>query len=781
MRLDLFTAFHLNLDFSCVAPEDAGRVLDRCVWPLVDLLQTPGVALGLEVPASSLSLLAALDPLLLDAIRAAIAAGRLELVGSGLAQVILPLVPAAVGAHDLRRGRDVYRELLGAAPRVAYLHEQTYAAGLVPLYREAGYEALIAEWENPASAHGWPGERRYRAAWIAGTNGSRIAGLWNSSVVFQRVQRFAHGEIDLDEVVALLASHVGAAAPRALCLYGNDAEVFDHRPGSGALRYGSGPQGEWERLGVLVRALAADPRFALVTPSAALAAHPPVGEPLRLESADAPLPAKKQAKYNVTRWAVCGRDNVRRNARCHALARRLDVAEALARAAGGAGVGEGDVGRCRDALGRLWGSDLRTHTTDARHDDAAARLGALAASVDAVLGRLEAPLAPPAPDAVVLFNPHPFAWTAQPFATTLAWPPGVVRGGLALLDEQGRRVPSQLEEVETHRDGSLRRAVVVLAPTLPALGTLRLRCTSAPAPAEAGPAPERLDTASTTLVLSARRGAAVRALGFPHLGAAPLAGTVPQGAFDPIELAADWYTGHLVLHDAAGAKHTDLEPVALRYAAPPSACPIRVPVVARLGGPWGECWKTVWAYRDVPRVDVRYHLVLRDQRPRSLRLGVLTLAPDAFAPGALRYATVNGGRDVETFALGDARVGHGDPVSFGVTARACLGATEGWVDVGDAARGVTMAWDPSRVAPAPMVQHTPAGDRALTRVSLSLAESDETAAPHFRGHTTLTVSYLGRGADPAEMRRQAIQAASGLHVVRRRAAPSLMSSAEVFA
>jgi hypothetical protein len=340
-----------------------------------------------------------------------------------------------------------------------------------------------------------------------------------------------------------------------------------------------------------------------------------------------------------------------------------------------------------------------------------------------------------------------------------------VRGGLALVDEQGRTVASQIEDVEVYRDGSLRRATVVVAPTIPALGTLRLRCTSAPAALDAGPAPERLETAATTLVLSARRGAAVRALAFPRLGGAPLAGTVPQGVFDPIELAADWYTGHFVLHDAAGAKHTDLEPVSLRYAAAPSACPIRVPVLARLGGPWGECWKTVWAYRDVPRVDVRYHLVLRDQRPRSLRLGVLTLAPDAFRDG-LRYATVNGGRDVETFALGDGRVGHGDPVSFGVTAHACLGATEGWVDVGDAERGVTMAWDPAVVAPAPMVQHTPAGARALTRVFLSLAESDETAAPHFRGHTTMTVSYLGRGADTGDMRRQAVMAAAGLHVIR---------------
>ena len=133
MALSLFTVFHANLAFSSVPPADVGRVLDRCLWPLVEAAGSPGVRLGLELPVDTLERIASEDPMLLDALRAAQVAGRLEIVGSGLVQAILPLVPAAVGQRNVALGRVRYRDVLGRAPDVAYLHEQTYSAGLVML------------------------------------------------------------------------------------------------------------------------------------------------------------------------------------------------------------------------------------------------------------------------------------------------------------------------------------------------------------------------------------------------------------------------------------------------------------------------------------------------------------------------------------------------------------------------------------------------------------------------------------------------------------------------
>ena len=43
---------------------------------------------------------------------------------------------------------------------------------------------------------------------------------------------------------------------------------------------------------------------------------PGAGNRLRLESPGQPIPVKKQGKYNVTRWAVTGRDDLGINTSC---------------------------------------------------------------------------------------------------------------------------------------------------------------------------------------------------------------------------------------------------------------------------------------------------------------------------------------------------------------------------------------------------------------------------------------------------------------------------------
>jgi hypothetical protein len=82
-----------------------------------------------------------------------------------------------------------------------------------------------------------------------------------------------------------------------------------------------------------------------------------------------PLPVKKQAKYNIARWAVTGRNDIWLNTMCHRLHRRLrDASETQASAA--------DWG----ALCELWASDLRTHIEPIRWQQACSDLAALAAA-----------------------------------------------------------------------------------------------------------------------------------------------------------------------------------------------------------------------------------------------------------------------------------------------------------------------------------------------------------------------------------------------------------------
>ena len=149
--LQVFAFFHLNLAFSSIEEERRGDVIARCYWPLLRLAERIG-PIGMEVSGYTLEEIARRDPEWIGRARNLIAQGRIELIGSGYSQMIGPLVPARVTAENLRLGKETYMRLLGVRPRVALVNEQAYAAGLVGLYRDAGYDALIMDWENPGGS-----------------------------------------------------------------------------------------------------------------------------------------------------------------------------------------------------------------------------------------------------------------------------------------------------------------------------------------------------------------------------------------------------------------------------------------------------------------------------------------------------------------------------------------------------------------------------------------------------------------------------------------------------
>src|SRR6185436_2730715 len=106
--LRLFTVFHLNLAYSSIEESQRPEVLQRCYWPLLRLAERTGAPLGIEVTGFTLETAAAIDPGWLEALKRLVAGGGCELVGSGYAQLIGPLVPAAVNAANLRIGHEVY-------------------------------------------------------------------------------------------------------------------------------------------------------------------------------------------------------------------------------------------------------------------------------------------------------------------------------------------------------------------------------------------------------------------------------------------------------------------------------------------------------------------------------------------------------------------------------------------------------------------------------------------------------------------------------------------------
>lgn len=355
MTLKAFSFFHLNMAYSAIDEKDRAKVIECCYWPLLRLARKHNLPFGIEASAWTLETIRSIDPSWIAELRDLVTNGPCEFIGCGYAQVIGPLVPAEVNQENLRLGMQCYQQMLGIQPKIALVNEQAFSAGLGPLYLEAGYKGLIMEWDNPSRAHPeWNIEWGYFPQHACGPSGSFIPLIWNRSVAFQKVQRFVHGEIELDDYLEYVNSHESKGI-RAFPIYGNDVEVFDFRPGRYMSEAPLNASGEWFRMEAMYEAIRKQDNIEMIAPNNVLELMQErgAGNPLHLESAACPVPVKKQRKYNIVRWALSGRNDLVINTSC------WKAFEAM-KTSGEAG--EEDWKR----LCYLWSSDFRTHITEGR-------------------------------------------------------------------------------------------------------------------------------------------------------------------------------------------------------------------------------------------------------------------------------------------------------------------------------------------------------------------------------------------------------------------------------
>jgi hypothetical protein len=363
MTLKLYSFFHLNLAYSAIEQESRAQVIKNCYWPLLDLAKNKNLPFGIELSGYTLESILKIDPEWVDELAQLVNEGPCELIGSGYSQIIGPLVPHQVTSVNLNIGNSVYKRLLGAQPLTALLNEQAFSSGLVNLYRNAGYENVIMEWNNPAKEHPeWNQEWRYFAQRAKATDSGEINLIWNKSISFQKFQRYAHGEIELQDILNYVKGHQSSSV-RAFPLYGNDVEIFDFRPGRYMTETSIQQEGEWDRINKLYSALELESDIEFILPSEVLKIInlPDSGNLLNLSSASQPIPVKKQDKYNVVRWAVTGRDDLGINTRCWRLLSKIEESKLST---------EDDW----KELCYLWSSDFRTHITEKRWGDYLERL-----------------------------------------------------------------------------------------------------------------------------------------------------------------------------------------------------------------------------------------------------------------------------------------------------------------------------------------------------------------------------------------------------------------------
>ena len=627
-KLNVFALFHLNIAFSSIEEEQRPEVVARCYWPLLNLPDAINAPIAIEATGYTLESIAAIDPRWIGELRRLIGLGRIEFIGSGYAQLIGPLVPAQVNEANLAIGHTVYENLLGVRPTIALVNEQAYGAGLVPLYLAAGYRAILMDWDNVAAHHpDWDSETKFHPQHARGPDGSEIGLLWTHTMAFQKLQRLAHGDIEQREYLAFVEAQRGRD-PRVLPLYSNDAEIFDFRPKR--LHTEEAIQsGEWQSIAEAWSRLAHSARARFIKPSDALVLtdNAAANQLLDLQTAAYPVPVKKQKKYNITRWAVSGRDDLAVNASCHRILQGLNERNVQ------------DPNSWRE-LCYLWSSDFRTHITQTRWLRYRERLSA-------------------AEDV--------FAVPPQPLPKPMGAPAG--------------RTEHKWLEIET--------------PSLSA-------------------------------VLNRRRGLAIHEIRARDDSRPAMLGSLLHGYYEDIDLQFDWYSGNCTFEAPGVPKTTDLDWAAPNvYGDEQTGDAI---VEAEIATPLGHIFKRLRFSAHAPRVDFELAFAWNDWGRGSLRLGNFLLNPAAFDHDRLSFATHNGGRRAETFALNET-VDHGRPISFLVSASTGVGMTEGWIEIGDDNRAVRVDVDRTTAQLVGMVQHQRTREGFFCRLALSALELDETRKP----------------------------------------------------
>jgi hypothetical protein len=111
----------------------------------------------------------------------------------------------------------------------------------------------------------------------------------------------------------------------------------------------------------------------------------------------------------------------------------------------------------------------------------------------------------------------------------------------------------------------------------------------------------------------------------------------------------------------------------------------------------------------------------------TLRLGHITLNPEAFRTEQLIYRTHNGGDLAETFPLNGEPANHLTPVSTLVSSNNALGITSDTVELGDNHKRVCITADKTATAVTGHIVYAPVEKQYLYRLVLSAMEMDDTA------------------------------------------------------
>ena len=311
--MNYYSFFHINTSFSSIEKKDLKNVINSCYYPLLDLIEKNNFKIGVEASGNSLIEIERLDKNWIGKLKTLIKRDKVEFIGSGYSQSIFPLVPHEINFKNIKLGNDIYKKILGQKPNIALVNEQVFSSSLIPIYKKNGYDAIIIDWKNTKLANkNLPNALEFECQKIYHDKKNSIKVLWSNSLLFQKFQNYVHGEISMKNYLKFLNAR--KSLKKSLCLYSNDAEVFNYRPGRFNTEAKLDNVDEGSIISNLYKSLDRK-KNSFLFPSQ-IVEKSKISKKIIITNAKHPIVTKKQAKYNIMRWSLSGRNNLYINTLC---------------------------------------------------------------------------------------------------------------------------------------------------------------------------------------------------------------------------------------------------------------------------------------------------------------------------------------------------------------------------------------------------------------------------------------------------------------------------------
>ncbi|MEC4673465.1 MAG: hypothetical protein VST68_04695, partial [Nitrospirota bacterium] len=226
------------------------------------------------------------------------------------------------------------------------------------------------------------------------------------------------------------------------------------------------------------------------------------------------------------------------------------------------------------------------------------------------------------------------------------------------------------------------------------------------------------------LTLNCQKGLAIDQVWMKTVSPHPIIKTLPHGFYDDIHMGADFFSGHLTFETPAEAKITDLVSAKPEVSILDNGETLLIKVIIETK--LGPISKYV-VVDQAGEVKIRYELSWKETPPGVLRLGYITLNPDAFNLQSLKFETHNGGFATEKYSLKGPSVDHGKPVSFLVSANNGFGFTNGVLSLHDEQIQLTVRSDQGSGYLLPLLSVLRTAPSYFCRVSFTAMEFDDTS------------------------------------------------------